>query len=176
MEAIPNGDNSNSVYWDTGKGGQAVDLGLREAYTSYADNLIKQLAEKGEMARTIAANPGKLSTPSWMNLYTDSSNHQKSNGLLLHIQDYHYADNQRFALDDLNRKVNDENAIAVQTAKFADILGLMFNRHDILDISAMPMGDIVGYYSNQQVVPVIDNDDEIIALVYNDNEEKVIAE
>lgn len=173
---VPNGDNSNSVYWDTGKGGQAVDLGLREAYTGHADNLIKQLAEKGEMARTIAANPGKLSTPSWMNLYTDSSNHQKSNGLLLHIQDYHYADNQRFALDDLNRKVNDENAIAVQTAKFADILGLMFNRHDILDISAMPMGDIVGYYSNQQVVPVIDNDDEIIALVYNDNEEKVIAE
>lgn len=79
----------------------------------------------------------------WMNFFIDNRTHQTSNALLLHIADFHYADSQRFALDDLAGQLLDFNPLMSHRQLLADNIGL-FNRYNLYD-STHAKNELAGF-------------------------------
>lgn len=82
----------------------------------------------------------------WMNFFIDNRTHQTSNALLLHIADFHYADSQRFALDDLAGQLLDFNPLMSHRQLLADNIGL-FNRYNLYD-STHAQNELAGFWTD----------------------------
>ena len=74
----------------------------------------------------------------WMNLYIDKSNFQRSNGVLLNIKGYYYANNQRYAANDFATMVADTKAANVYTSYYKDSVGY-FDRYNLIDMPGVTM-------------------------------------
>ena len=93
----------------------------------------KQLAEQGTNIGNFT-----LDNDGWMNLYIDAPRFQRSNGTLLNLKDYYYANNQRYAANDFATMVADTKAANVYTCYFKDSVG-MFDRYNLIDMPEVTM-------------------------------------
>lgn len=69
---------------------------------------------------------------SWLNLYVDSSNYQRSNGLLLHIDTGYRSADQRWSAEDLGNKLVDFKSHTAFVTNYGDGTGY-FHRYDLIE-------------------------------------------
>lgn len=100
---------------------------------AYMEQVRKQLAEQGTNIGNFT-----LDNDGWMNLYIDAPRFQRSNGTLLNLKDYYYANNQRYAANDFATMVADTKAANVYTCYFKDSVG-MFDRYNLIDMPEVTM-------------------------------------
>ena len=100
---------------------------------AYMEQVRKQLAEQGTNIGNFT-----LDNDGWMNLYIDKSNFQRSNGVLLNLKDYYYANNQRYAANDFATMLADTKAANVYTGYFKDSVGC-FDRYNLIDMPGVTM-------------------------------------
>ena len=91
-----------------------------------------------------------------MNLYVDTSNYQRSNGLLLHIDTGYRSANQRWSAEDLSTKLVAFTAHEAFTTNYGDVAG-SFGRYDLLEVADRPMGEILHTANENKVVLQKDN-------------------
>lgn len=143
-------EGSKSVYYDVGDGKGndfTQDLQLEKmlfgAYGTdkdagdtapsykkpvYVSEVREKLTQKGA-----AVGPFTKYNKGWMNLYIDSPNFQRSNGILLNINDYYYANHQRYAANDHFTMVADMKPANVYGFYYKDQLGL-FDRYNLIGL------------------------------------------
>lgn len=143
-------EGSESVYYDVGDGKGndfTQDLQLEKmlfgAYGTdkdagdtapsykkpvYVSEVREKLTQKGA-----AVGPFTKYNKGWMNLYIDSPNFQRSNGILLNINDYYYANHQRYAANDHFTMVADMKPANVYRFYYKDQLGL-FDRYNLIGL------------------------------------------
>ena len=97
-----------------------------------------------------------MSNNAWMNLYVDTSNYQRSNGLLLHIDTGYRSANQRCSAEDLSTKLVAFTAHEAFTTNYGDVAG-SFGRYDLVEASDRPMGEILHAANSDKVVLQQDN-------------------
>lgn len=68
----------------------------------------------------------------WLNLYVDSSNHQRSNGLLLHIGTGYGSGYQRWSAEDLGTKLVDFKSHDAFVTNYGDTANI-FRRYDLIE-------------------------------------------
>ena len=91
-----------------------------------------------------------------MNLYVDTSNYQRSNGLLLHIDTGYRSANQRWSAEDLSGKLVDFKSHDSFVAHYGNPAGF-FDRFDLLEQTARPMSEILHTANKEKVVLQQDN-------------------
>ena len=91
-----------------------------------------------------------------MNLYVDTSNYQRSNGLLLHIDTGYRSANQRWSTEDLSTKLVDFKSQGAFAINYGDAFG-SFGRYDLVEMPARPVGDILHTSNRGKVVLQKDN-------------------
>ena len=97
-----------------------------------------------------------MSNNAWMNLYVDTSNYQRSNGLLLHIDTGYRSANQRWSAEDLSGKLVDFKANDSFAAHYGNPAG-SFDRFDLFEQPARPMSEILHTANKEKVVLQQDN-------------------
>ena len=91
-----------------------------------------------------------------MNLYVDTSNYQRSNGLLLHIDTGYRSADQRWSAEDLTAKLADFKSHDSFVANYGNPAGF-FDRFDLFEQSALPMSEILHTANKEKVVLQQDN-------------------
>ena len=86
-----------------------------------------------------------------MNLYVDTSNYQRSNGLLMHIDTGYASTNQRWSAEDLSGKLVDFKSHDAFVAHYSDTVG-SFGRYDLLEIAPRSVSQIVQDVTSGKVV------------------------
>ena len=107
-----------------------------------------------------------------MNLYVDTSNYQRSNGLLLHIDTGYRSANQRWSAEDLSTKLVAFTAHEAFTTNYGDVAG-SFGRYDLLEAPERPVAEILHSANSNKVALHKDNDGlRIETQQENEQEEK----
>ena len=91
-----------------------------------------------------------------MNLYVDTSNYQRSNGLLMHIDTGYRSANQRWSAEDLSNKLVDFKSHDTYVAHYGDAAG-SFGRYDLVEAPTRPVSDILQEQGKAKVVLQKDN-------------------
>ena len=86
-----------------------------------------------------------------MNLYVDTSNYQRSNGLLLHIDTGYASANQRWSAEDLSNKLADFTSHEAYRTAYGDAVGI-FARYDLLELPARPTSELLHAASSRVVL------------------------
>ena len=105
-----------------------------------------------------------------MNLYVDSANYQRSNGLLLHIDTGYASANQRWSAEDLSNKLVDFKSHDTYVAHYGDAAGI-FGRYDLVEAPIRPVSDIMQEQCKAKVVLQRDNSGLRIEEKAEDKEE-----
>ncbi|MDO4203130.1 MAG: hypothetical protein Q4D07_01310 [Selenomonadaceae bacterium] len=157
-------DGSKAVYFDTGDGkgktladdlkldkmlfgAYGADIDAGDAAPSYKKPVY--VAEVRDRLASLGAYVDgytKAGRDGWMNLYIDKPNFQRSNGVLLNIKGYYYANHQRYAANDFATMVADTKAANVYTSYYKDSIG-MFDRYNLIDMPGLALvqyGDMQG--------------------------------
>ena len=154
----PYHDSSNALYYDLSDGSANTGLNMRvtaDEFRAVPDEAgqLSALAKMKELKAlmTQAGNAhdtfGKGDNSGWMNLYVDTSNFQRSNGLLLHIDTGYRSSNQRWSAEDLSTKLVDFKANDSFAAHYGNPAGF-FDRFDLLEQPAQPMSEISVSYTH----------------------------
>lgn len=162
----PYHDSSNALYYDLGTGSgdgagmrvsaeefRAIKEGTPETVRALAT--MKSLKERFNQLG-IAPDTFNKDNSGWMNLYVDTSNYQRSNGLLLHIDTGYRSANQRWSAEDLSTKLVAFTAHEAFTTNYGDVAG-SFGRYDLLEVADRPMGEILHTANENKVVLQKDN-------------------
>ena len=99
---------------------------------------------------------GKGDNGGWMNLYVDTSNYQRSNGLLLHIDTGYRSADQRWSAEDLTAKLADFKSHDSYVAHYGDAAGI-FGRYDLVEAPTRPVSNILQEQGKAKVVMQRDN-------------------
>ena len=91
-----------------------------------------------------------------MNLYVDTSNYQRSNGLLLHIDTGYRSANQRWSAEDLSTKLVDFKSQGAFAINYGDAFG-SFGRYDLVEMPQRPEGELLHIANSGKVVLQKDN-------------------
>ena len=97
-----------------------------------------------------------MSNNAWMNLYVDTSNYQRSNGLLLHIDTGYRSADQRWSAEDLSGKLVDFKSHDSFVAHYGNMASF-FDRFDLLEQPARPMSEVLHTANKEKVVLQQDN-------------------
>ena len=111
-----------------------------------------------------------MSNDAWMNLYVDTSNYQRSNGLLLHIDTGYRSADQRWSAADLSAKLADFKSHDSYVAHYWDAAGI-FGRYDLVEAPTRPVSDILQEQGKAKVVMQRDNSGLRIEEKAEDKEE-----
>ena len=111
-----------------------------------------------------------MSNNAWMNLYVDTSNYQRSNGLLLHIDTGYRSANQRWSAEDLSGKLVDFKANDSFAAHYGNPAGI-FGRYDLVEAPTRPVSNILQEQGKAKVVMQRDNSGLRIEEKAEDKEE-----
>ena len=165
----PYHDSSNTLYYDLSDGSANTGLNMRVTADEFravregeqaemrALATMKELKARLQQAGSAPDTFGQgMSNNAWMNLYVDTSNYQRSNGLLLHIDTGYRSANQRWSAEDLSTKLVAFTAHEAFTTNYGDVAG-SFGRYDLLEVADRPMGEILHAANSDKVVLQQDN-------------------
>ena len=165
----PYHDSSNTLYYDLSDGSANTGLNMRVTADEFravregeqaemrALATMKELKARLQQAGSAPDTFGQgMSNNAWMNLYVDTSNYQRSNGLLLHIDTGYRSANQRWSAEDLSGKLVDFKANDSFAAHYGNPAG-SFDRFDIFEQPARPMSEILHTANKEKVVLQQDN-------------------
>ena len=177
----PYHDSSNALYYDlsdgTGAGYnmrvqaedfRAVKEGEPEEVRALTTmkSLKQRLSEIGHGPETFNKDNG-----SWMNLYLDNFNYQRSNGLLLHIDTGYRSANQRWSAEDLSTKLVDFKSQGAFAINYGDAFG-SFGRYDLVEMPQRPVGELLHIANSGKVVLQKDNNGLRIEGVKEESEQE----
>ena len=165
----PYHDSSNTLYYDLSDGSANTGLNMRVTADEFravregeqaemrALATMKELKARLQQAGSAPDTFGQgMSNNAWMNLYVDTSNYQRSNGLLLHIDTGYRSANQRWSAEDLSGKLVDFKANDSFAAHYGNPAG-SFDRFDLFEQPARPMSEILHTANKEKVVLQQDN-------------------
>ena len=140
----------------------------REAGTTLRMKELKaRLQQAGSAPDTFGQG---MSNNAWMNLYVDTSNYQRSNGLLLHIDTGYRSADQRWSAEDLTAKLADFKSHDSYVAHYGDAAGI-FGRYDLVEAPTRPVSNILQEQGKAKVVMQRDNSGLRIEEKAEDKEE-----
>lgn len=156
----PYKDTSFAIYYDngTGKGGKGNRYDFRKLFNLTDDYLVgaerfSTVANEIASAREQIAKGGiktygnTSDTAGWVNLYIDTPTYQRSNGLLLHLRNGHYAGVQRYPLDNLAAIQNGVQAMDAYNTYFNSPVN-QGSRYDLVDQNSVKVSvanSLLGY-------------------------------
>ena len=165
----PYHDSSNALYYDLSDGSANTGLNMRVTADEFravregeqaemrALATMKELKARLQQAGSAPDTFGQgMSNNAWMNLYVDTSNYQRSNGLLLHIDTGYRSANQRWSAEDLSGKLVDFKSHDSFVAHYGNMASF-FDRFDLLEQTARPMSEVLHTANKEKVVLQQDN-------------------
>ena len=165
--ATPYHDTSNALYYDLGDGSGNTGLNMQvtaDAFQAVPDEAgqlsalakMKELKALMTQAGSAPDTFGQGDNGGWMNLYVDTANYQRSNGLLLHIDTGYRSANQRWSAEDLSGKLVDFKSHDSFVAHYGNMASF-FDRFDLLEQPARPMSEVLHTANKEKVVLQQDN-------------------
>lgn len=136
-------DDSKALYYDIGNGTGDIGLNISSIINDFKDSadtdpknpasIIEEIQKALDAKRNAPSSFNIGDNAGWMNLFIDDAKNQRSNGLLLHADDYHYVHNQRYALDTLSNILADAKAMDVYEKDSPRIVPDYLKKNLILD-------------------------------------------
>ena len=165
--AVPVGDDSNVLYYDGGSAKANRGLHLTaEQFRAVQDEghdklraleTMEKLHDDLRQDTGSALGSGSAANGDWMNLYVHSNNRQTSNGLMLRIDNNYFAGPQRWTAEDLSTKLLDYKIEQTYADLIADPISI-FNRYDLVEVPAKPVGELIGVNAPNSVTLTKVND------------------